>query len=463
MSSPLIWIIIPLFIAVILWFLQRNRKLVLAAASTFCGFLILLTRILPLNSVISIGPVSFEISTLFQFLGRRFSLDEADMPFLGLVYGIGLVWFLGALVVHVHRSFIPLALAVIALLVAARAVEPFLYAALLIEMAVLISVPMFTPPGARPGLGVVRFLTFETLGMPFILLAGWAANAVDANPADQLLLVRAAAMLGLGFAFWLAVFPFYTWMPLLASETNPYTVGFMFCLLPTVVLLFLADFLNAYTWLRNFSTFTQGIRLVGVLMIATGGFWAVFQTNLSRLFSYAIIVESGYSLIALSIGTRESFEIFLSLFLARIVAIATWTLSANFFEQYRQPTFENIRGLIMSLPWLAAGFLSSFFSLAGLPLLAGFPQRFELLEQLAQRSIGSTIWVVLGTAGIMTGGVRILSSVVVPGQNETGFQESWIQRIFLLGGLVALLILGLFPQLASTFLLPLAGAFSRLY
>ena len=36
-----------------------------------------------------------------------------------------------------------------------------------------------------------------------------------------------------GFAFLLAMFPFYTWIPLIAEEAHPLTVGLLLWLFPT--------------------------------------------------------------------------------------------------------------------------------------------------------------------------------------------------------------------------------------
>jgi hypothetical protein len=82
-------------------------------------------------------------------------------------------------------------------MVASIAVEPFLYAALFIEMAILLAIPMLSSIYHPPGKGIVRFLIYQTLAMPFILLAGWLLAGVEASPGDLGLTVQSAAMLGM--------------------------------------------------------------------------------------------------------------------------------------------------------------------------------------------------------------------------------------------------------------------------
>ena len=53
------------------------------------------------------------------------------------------------------------------------------------------------------------------LAMPFILFAGWLLAGVESSPGDIELVVQSATLLALGFSFLLAVFPLYSWIPLL--------------------------------------------------------------------------------------------------------------------------------------------------------------------------------------------------------------------------------------------------------
>ena len=175
MSAPLIWIILPLVVSLVLWFQKERHQLVILLAAGLCLLLAFLAWRAPIDSLIQLGPVSFIISSSLTFLGRSFILASSNSAFLILIYLIGAFWLFGAIAAGVPDIFVPLGLALISLLVAALSVQPFLYAALLIEVAVLLSIPMLVPPGKAAGQGVIRYLIFQTLALPFILLAGWAA------------------------------------------------------------------------------------------------------------------------------------------------------------------------------------------------------------------------------------------------------------------------------------------------
>lgn len=464
MNAPIIWIGIPFFAALILGVLNRKKTLVNLSASILSLLLAIFSWIIPLDSVISVGNFSFSVESVFGILGRRLILTSGDLPFLGLIYIFGAIWFMGVGVANAHRYFAPLGLMLITLLVAARAVEPFLYAALLIEMVVLISIPIFVLPGQRLGQSVLRFLIFQTLGMPFILLSGWAAGVVEANPADQELLARAFLMFGLGFAFWLAVFPFNTWLPQLIQDTSPFVCGFVFSLLPSVGLLLMLDFINAYAWLRSYPLLYEALQLSGAIMVVTGGMWAAFEKNLARLMGYAIIVEIGFSLVALSLSTLTGLQIFSALFLSRLASLAVWSLSLTFLKNKSVMTMDDLHGMIFKMPFSSVALVMSCFSIAGLPLLAGFPFRLFLLQQIAGQSILVALWILLGSGGFMLAGLRMLAGLVDRSATHAleKSEESWFQIAYLFAGMLALIIIGLMPNSLLSVVLNILQAFERL-
>jgi NADH-quinone oxidoreductase subunit N len=446
MNAPVIWIVFPILVSVALYFLRNFRIFGLIGAVVVSFLLALLAGIVPIGEAFQIGNFNLEVSSTLAVFGRRFVLTQNESTFLILMYCLAGVWFLGAGITWAHRFFAPFGMGMVAVLVAALAVEPFLYAALLVEVAVLFSIPILAPPGTPLKSGVQRFLLFQTLAMPFILLAGWLLGLGETNPNNPELLIRAGFLLGLGFAFWLAVFPFYSWVPQLAYETHPYPAGFVLSLLPISVLFLGLDFVNGFNWLRSSAELYQVLQIVGVLMVVTGGIWASFQNDISRLLGYAVIVETGFSLLAVGLRSAPGFSLFAIAFLPRLLGMIVLTLGLGvLINQGVNTDREGITGLLRRLPIASIAILAAVFSIGGFPLLGGFPVRLEILEQLATVSLLFTTWVMLGSIGFLIAGIRILVALVKWSSKETTIEETWPQRILLSLGILFLFLFGLLP------------------
>jgi len=447
MSAPFLWIFLPLTLAGLLMLL-RNQKVIALIACIFTLFLTLAAWLLPIDTAITIGNVSFKLSSSFEILGRHLVLGSADRSLLALIYGSAIVWFAVAPAVKTARRLTSLGLAITALLVAALAVEPFLYAALLIEMAVLLSIPLLSAPGQRPGKGLIRFLIFQTLAMPFILFSGWLLAGIEANPSDLGLVQQAAILIGLGFSFLLAVFPFYSWIPLLTEESSPYTVGFILWMFPTVTIFFGLGFLDHYTWLRDAPTLGSVLTTVGILMVVSGGLLAAFQQHLGRIMGYAVIMETGFSILTLSLGGTVGLNIFFMLFVPRTLSLVVWALALTILKEH-SPTLilGDIKGLVRIWPFATSGLVLANLALAGMPLLAGFPPHQAIWEGLASKSLPTVIWVLTGNLGLFFSAVRVmLVFAAAPEGAHWESRETVAQRILLAIGFLALLLLGLFPQ-----------------
>ncbi len=463
MSAPLIWVVLPLLVAGLLVFLNYKQTLTAWVAAGLCMALAAAAGILNIEAPTLIGSLTVEIGSTLTILGRKLVITDADRGFLVLLYILGSVWFLGARTARANRLFAPLGLAMIALLIAARGVDPFLYAALLVEMAVLISLPMMSPPGNQVGRGLLRYLIFQTLAIPFILLAGWVIRTIEVNPTNEGLYLQAALLLGLGFAIWLAVFPFYTWVPMLTAEIPAYISGFVLSVLTTVVLFYSLDFLNGYAWLRTDEQLPLVLRISGALMIATGGIWTAFQMNLARAFGYAIIMQTGLSLLAISLQTEAGLSIFAAAFLPRLLAIWLWAFVLAILAQRGiAQNLQGVNGLFRRSPLLASALAGSWLSLAGLPLLGSFPIRQALLEGLAQQNLSTAIWVLIGSVGLLFSGLRVSVSMVQPAPHAEKINLSWQEGVLLSTALLVLILIGVFPNLFLHGLVSLVESFKNL-
>lgn len=464
MNAPLLWILIPGLWGVLLWFLRRNQVLSLSLAAVMCLLLSLFAAVVPIGEAVNLGSVSFTLPSTQVVLGRRFILGAADHVILTMIYGFAGVWFGLAAFAWPHRLFASFGMGMLATLIAALAVEPFLYAALLVETAVLFSIPFLSPAGRAIGPGLQRYLIFQTLAMPAILFAGWISSVAGANPADTSMFQRAGMLLGLGFAFWLAVFPFYNWLPMMMTETHPFPAGFVLGLLQTSILLLGLDFINAIGFLRASPALFDVLRVSGVVMVFTAGIWAAFQVNLARLFGYAVIFETGFALLAVSLNTTAGWSLFAAAFLPRLLALLVMAFAlASLENRGIALTFDGVRGIAHRYPLISAALVVSILSIAGFPLTAGLPVRLEVFEQMAPISQTAIIAAAVGTLGFLFSGMHLISQLVRSHEKVWTLEETWTERIILVAGVLFIILFGLFPKTFFHSTLDLLRAFPQLF
>jgi len=462
-NAPFLWVIVPILIGLFSLMLVSEHATAMTGGIVAL-FLALLALVLPIDEALLIGPFSLKVATSVSFLGRSLVLPPATAPLLALIFGMCALWFFGAEAAGVAARLIPLGLIITGLLVASIAVQPFLFASLLIETAVLMAVPLLAEPNEKPGQGVIRFLIYQTLGMPFILLAGWLLAGVEASPGDLSFTVQATVMLGLGFAFLLAIFPLYNWIPQLMEECSPYVAGFLIWLLPTIVIVFGMSFLDRYAWLRTSAQITGGLRLAGVVMLVSGAWWAAFERHLGRLMAYTTIAETGFLLLSLGLATSASAGLVFLFLIPRGLGMAIWALALSILRRNNTPLqLSAVQGLARSYPYASGGIVLAALSSAGFPLLGGFPARLALWQALSSESTAIAIWFLIGLFGLLVGAVRQLAALVA--QKEEGPwkpSEDIIQRGMLSIGVLGLFILGIFPQVSGFIVQQLPSMFQHL-
>jgi formate hydrogenlyase subunit 3/multisubunit Na+/H+ antiporter MnhD subunit len=463
MNAPTIWILAPAFVAMLL-FPIRNQRVLSFLGGSIAVILALSAQFVPIGEALTIGANSYKIDDTLEILGRVLQLRAEEGSLLAIIYGATALWFFGAEASGTARSIVPYGLMITAFMVASIAVVPFLFAALFIELAILLSIPMLVSIHQAPGRGVVRFFIYQTLAMPFILLSGWLLSGVEASPGDIALAAQATSMLGLGFAFLLAVFPLYSWIPLLMEEASPFIVGFLLWILPTITIIFGAGFLDRYSWLRSSPETTGTLQFVGLLMIVTGGFWAATQHHLGRIMAYGSVADTGFGLLALSLDSRIGIPILFLLLPARALGLAVWSLALTIFKNNAESLrFGTVRGLLHKFPFAGAALILASLSTSAFPLLAGFPSRLALWENLARLSIGPALWMGIGIIGLLSSCFRSLA-VLTMADEYTAWEvhEDWLQGIMLGLGMIGLVVLGLFPQILHYFLSNLPAMFDRL-
>jgi len=451
MSTPLIFIFLPLFIALILVFLRRKPKLsnIIGAVSAFLFALV--AHFLPEDLSFNLGSLSIELTQSFNFLGRSLDISHANLVFVSLAFIICGLWMLGSAWLDISIWFRPISLAVTALLIAALGVNPFLYAALLIELVVLLFIPLLSPKGEETNTGVMRFLIFQTMALPPILLTGWMLSGIETAPSNSPLILRAAILVFLGFALWLAFIPFHTWLPIISENSHPWVVSFILLIMPTTIMIFLLTFFDRYAWLRNLPLFYEILRFLSTIMILVGGLLLTIEKNLGRAFGYAVIVETGFSILAMSLNPQGGLAWFSMLLLPRTLGYWLWSFSLSLIKQrFKELSFTNVTGLFHDFPFASSGLIVGQLSIAGLPLFASFPVKRLIWFNIGSPDLVNALLIFIGSSGLFVFVINSLIHFLKQG-NETTSTEKPIEpmshKIIITTSILLLVLFGILPQI----------------
>ncbi len=448
MNAPIIWIIFPLVVSAILLFFLEKSRIVVTIGLITSVFLAIFALFQPIGHVLKLGPISVDIIPELSFFGRAFLLENSDRFTLCLIF-FTLTLFIGGLkVANQPAKFVPLSMAIASMMTAALSVQPFLYSAVFVELAVLLMIPLVTVRGAMPEKGVIRFLIYLSMAMPFILFAGWILSGAQASPSDETWRSLAALFLSVGFAQWLAVFPFHSWVSQFSQAVSPYFSGFIFSLYPVVTLLIVLDYVSSLVWLREAGYLSPIIRTVGIIMIVTSGIWAAVERDLKRLLSYTVLYETGFALLLISIQSNSGISLLYQSFVPRILGLSLLGLSLSILTEHRLPlTIDALKSMIKKFPFIILGILISLMGIIGFPLFAGFPYKYESLQMIGGEGASPIIWIMIGMIGFLISAIRVFSSATTPSVEKWEIDESIPEILFLGVGSLILIIIGWFPQI----------------
>jgi len=455
-AGPLLLLILPLAMAGIVYILLRWKSLSALLAVGTALVLGIVVGTLPLDQPVRFwGGREIALGEVVTLFGRELILDQADRMAMAFLFFTSAGLFFLAWHSAPHSLLFPMGLSMLSLLSGALLIRPFIYAALLIEIAAALSVFALQAEGGAPTRGGLRYLTFTTLALPGLLVTHWLLERYTLTPDDTGLLSMAATLLALSFALLLGVVPFHTWVPAVAGDSVPLAGTFVLTVGNGAVWFLLLDFLETYPWLSSHPRFISLVFSAGVAMVVVGGLLAPSQRRLGPLIGYAVLVDSGAALIALGMNSKLGLTLTLLSLLMRPFGLALMATSLSGLRAHSggDDDFDALRGLGWKAPWSTAALIFGGLSVAGLPVSAGFVWRWALCRALAPSSPGSALLLLLAGLGVMVGVWRGLSVLLVrPRSPENcsvislGSSESWLTAVVVTIAILSCIGVGLFPQ-----------------
>jgi len=199
----------------------------------------------------------------------------------------------------------------------------------------------------------------------------------------QPLLLLAAVLVVVGFAFKTSIVPYHFWAPdAYEGAPTPFT-GFLSTASKAAgFAVFLRVFLAGA--LGPVSTQAEWWAMLVAMCIITmilGNFVAIYQTNIKRLLAYSSIAQAGYALIGLVTLTQDGsgatlFYLLMYVF-TNIAAFGVIILVSN---ATGADEIKDLNGLNRRSPFLALVMLFAVLSLGGIPPTAGFFGKFFLFK-----------------------------------------------------------------------------------
>jgi NADH-quinone oxidoreductase subunit N len=273
------------------------------------------------------------------------------------------------------------------------------------------------------------------------------ANNVDS--ANPLLVNFAIIFLIIGIAFKFGAVPFHMWVPDVYQGSNLNSAMFLSSI-PKIAtgLMFIRIITEA---LSSYSVYWGDVVMfVGVFSVVVGSVIALIQTDIKRLLAYSAIANIGFALTAFSLGDNDAYlaAMYYIIIYALTTIAAFGVLIAISNKGKEISKVEELSGLFKDHPFMAILMLIVLFSMAGVPPMVGFYAKLAVLQAVVAHThiaIATTlvIFAVVGAYYYL----RILKFIFFDAVVEKRtIHNTFITNAILLVNILALLVLGLFPE-----------------
>ncbi len=271
---------------------------------------------------------------------------------------------------------------------------------------------------------------------------------VVSNPTSISTLFYSGMILMLiGFCFKIGVAPFHFWTPDVYEGSPTLITAFMSTVAKTAgFAAFIRLFSICFAPLSDF--WMPAIVVIIVLTIFIGNITAVYQHSFKRMLAYSSISHAGYLLFAtLLLGAASTNAVFVYATAYSIASIIAFAVLILVRRETGSSSFDSFNGLAKKNPLMAFTLTIAMFSLAGIPLTAGFIGKFMVFSVvLSEYRIGL---IGLAIINALIGVFYYLKVVTAMYFKEVDREEIAVPayyKLVLCFSAVATILLGIYPN-----------------
>jgi NADH-quinone oxidoreductase subunit N len=273
---------------------------------------------------------------------------------------------------------------------------------------------------------------------------------------SMVLIGTAAALMFVGFAFKVSAAPFQVWAPdVYQGASAPVSAFLSTGPKAAAFAVMIRVYVTAFGPIANrWEPFMWGSAIATMVV---GNFAALTQTNIKRLLAYSSIAHAGYVLVAIAanseIGNAAAMFYLAAYALMQIGSFSVVTYFARQGEKY--VNVEDLAGLGVRQPMVAAMMTIFLLSLIGIPLTGGFFGKFYIFKAALDSNL---VWLtVIGLLNSAVAAYYYLRIIVVMYMQEPTAASENVGplgpglRLAMVGSAIGTIALGIFPSLVLDF------------
>lgn len=241
-------------------------------------------------------------------------------------------------------------------------------------------------------------LVYAALGtMQFSRIAAYLAG----GDLPWTLLLPGLALIVTGIGFKLAVVPFHMWTPDVYEGAPAPVTMFIATVSKGAMFALLLRFFS-HSGARYFRPVFLVFAIIAIASMFTGNLLALLQNNVKRILACSSIAHLGYLLVAFeaggAFGSAAATFYLAAYFVTTLGAFGVVTVLSS--GERDADLLDDYRGLFWRRPLLAGVFTAMLFSLAGIPLTAGFLGKFYIVAAGASSAIWALLIILVVTSGL---------------------------------------------------------------